>query len=140
MTSTDSPEAGLVERQAELIDAIIAAYHTTRLSETGVAAHILSKPQVKKLFAALSPPSPDRDSIAKAIATAAGATWPQDAGRYRKLADAALSVQSPDREAVICEALKIRRDAESSGLSHPDIIEALGCFLFDETRGLLEQD
>ncbi|WP_417615254.1 hypothetical protein [Parasphingorhabdus sp.] len=43
--------------------------------------------------AALSNPSPvraDRDGVAKALAETAGATWPQDANRYREYARAAL--------------------------------------------------
>lgn len=36
-----------------LIDAILSAYHTTRLSTTPAAEHILSKDGVQRAFAAL---------------------------------------------------------------------------------------
>ena len=47
MTDTQA----LIERKA-LIDEIIGMYHTTRLSDTPAADHILSKPSVQKAFAA----------------------------------------------------------------------------------------
>jgi len=45
------PTEQLEVSQRALIDEIISMYHTTRLSETPVAVHILSKPSVKKAFA-----------------------------------------------------------------------------------------
>jgi hypothetical protein len=42
--------------EKELIDAIISAYHTTRLSQVGVAAHILSNPNVRNRLAETGPP------------------------------------------------------------------------------------
>ena len=40
----------MARAERELIDAIINAYHTTRLRDTPVADHILSKPRVHRLL------------------------------------------------------------------------------------------
>lgn len=76
--------------------------------------------------AALSNPSPsmpDREEIAKAIASVAGATWPQDANRYRAMADAAIAAQGVplDREAidVMCG------NVELDGMTQADFREGL---------------
>jgi len=45
--------ADITLAKAALIDRIIDAYHTTRVSGTSASAHILSKPYVKQAFAAL---------------------------------------------------------------------------------------
>lgn len=56
-----------VERRTNLIDAIISAYHTTRLLGVPAAQHILTKSRVQRAFAALSRPNVDemREALEK---------------------------------------------------------------------------
>ena len=53
-------------RKATLIDAIISAYHTTRLIDTPAAMHILSKSRVQEAFATF-----ERDTFAAGVEAAA---------------------------------------------------------------------
>lgn len=69
---------------------------------TGCPAQVWADTEAEAVKAWNTRPSPDRESVAKAIADAAGATWPQDAGRYRAMADAALYVHpSPDNAGLV---------------------------------------
>lgn len=44
------------DREAALVDAIISAYHTTRLRDAPVSAHILGKPMVRNALIASQAP------------------------------------------------------------------------------------
>lgn len=48
--SNAAVDAAVTSRKHQLITDIIGAYHTTRLSQTSVSSHILSKPNVQKSF------------------------------------------------------------------------------------------
>lgn len=124
MTSTDTHGAGLVERVANAIRVECEKF------ENPVTFYVEGEAEYR-----WEKDNPDKDFWSDAPKD----MLDDDLRDWKIIALAALSPPSPDRDAVIREALKVRRDAENSGLSHPDIIEALGCFLFDETRGLLEQ-
>ena len=66
MTNTD--KIAVEQRRKDLIDRIIRAYHTTRLSTTTASAHILSKFYVQEEFARF-------EASLRSQETAAGAGW-----------------------------------------------------------------
>ena len=49
-----------------------------------------------------------QEAVAKAIALEAGAVWPQDAARYRRLAAAALTTTQAEVEALRAEVERLR--------------------------------
>jgi hypothetical protein len=63
-----TPSPTQAERAREvasaLIDAVISAYHTTRISDVPVAVHILNKPMVQYAFDAFAEQSRATDRIA----------------------------------------------------------------------------
>lgn len=61
--ATPEPAGDLVERQKKVIDAVINAYHSTRLIEVAPADHIIRKPTVQYAFHALFSAIPDRAAL-----------------------------------------------------------------------------
>ena len=65
------------------------------------------------------------DIPAKAIAEAAGAKWPQDAGRYRQLAGAALRAIRTPTHAMTARVVEPTEDRTKAVAIWHDIIDAV---------------